>query len=214
MMNNGVIMTSKMIWQPWLLLTLLLTSFMTMAQQEENPYEVLAGVAAKTFERIKAEQNLVKQDSKHLETIVEEELLPYVDYKFSALKVLGKYYKKVPQSKMPAYIEVFREYLIGTYATALAQYEDQEVEFEPAKSFKGKKSATIRAVIKDPNRPDIKVALKVRKNSKTKQWRAYDLVAEGISLLDSKRSELEPLLRQGGIDAVIAALQGKTGKNK
>jgi phospholipid transport system substrate-binding protein len=81
--------------------------------------------------------------------------------------------------------------------------------FEPAKSFEGKKAVTVRAVIKDGERPDIKIAFKVRRSSKTKEWKAYDMVAEGISMLSSKRSEFESILRKDGIDKVIDIMQKK-----
>ena len=71
---------------------------------------------------------------------------------------------------------------------------------------------TVRAVVQDPKRPEIKIAFKVRKDSKTNEWKAYDMVAEGISMLNSKRSEFESILRQEGIDAVIALMRDKIGK--
>ena len=67
-------------------------------------------------------------------------------------------------------------------------------------------------MVRDPNRPEIKIAFKVRKDSKTNEWKAYDMVAEGISLLNSKRSEFESILRQDGIDSVIALMREKIGK--
>jgi phospholipid transport system substrate-binding protein len=38
------------------------------------------------------------------------------------------------------------------------------------------------------------------------------MVAEGISMLNSKRSEFESILRTDGIDAVIALMREKIGK--
>jgi len=67
-------------------------------------------------------------------------------------------------------------------------------------------------VVKDPTRPDIKIAFKVRRDSKTNEWKAYDMVAEGISMLNSKRSEFESILRTDGIDAVISLMREKIGK--
>lgn len=179
------------------------------ALAQDNPYLLLEEVAGKTFDRIKNSQDEIKANPDELKVIVTEELLPHIDYQFAALKVLGKYFRKVPKKRIPEYIEVFRTYLISTYAIALGQYEDQTVQFEPPKDFKKRKDVTVRAVIKDGERPDIKIAFKVRKNSKTNEWKAYDMVAEGISLLSSKRSELEGILRTDGIDKVIEELSKK-----
>lgn len=179
---------------------------------EENPYKILEEVAGKTFASIKTQQAKIKKNPEILKDIVEKELLPYTDYKFAGAKVLGKRFKSVPREKIPVFFEEFRKYLIATYAGALALYEGQTVKFEPGKSFEGKKAVTVRAVISEDGRPDIKVAFKVRRSSKTKEWRVWDMEAEGISMLSSKRSEFESILRQEGIDKIIAIMQEKNNQ--
>jgi len=176
---------------------------------EQNPYALVKEAGQKTFDRIKASQAQIEKDPEELRTIMKEELLPHIDYQFAAFKVLGKYFKSVPKDKLSEYVQVFRQYLITTYAVAMGYYDNQKVTFEPEGDFSDKKSVTVRAVVQDPGRPDIKVAFQVRKDSRTNEWKAYDMVAEGISLLDSKRSEFEPILRQEGIDAVLKLMREK-----
>ncbi len=179
------------------------------ANDHTDPYQMVEEVAMKTFDRIKDEQSAIQSDPEKLRTIMEEELLPYVDYKFSAYKVLGKHFRSVPKEKLIEFVQVFREYLITTYAVAMGYYNNQIVEFEPASNVEGKKSVTVRAVVKESGRPDINIAFKVRKNTKTNQWKAYDMVAEGISMLSSKQSEFESILRQDGIQVVIDLMKNK-----
>lgn len=179
---------------------------------EQNPYEMVKDVASRTFARIKANQTEIKQNPEMLRTIMEEELLPHIDYQFAAFMVLGKHFKTVPKDKLEEYVSVFRQYLITTYAVAMGYYDNQEVVFEPNGEFADKKSVTVRAVVQDPTRPEINIAFKVRKNAKTNEWKAYDMVAEGISLLSSKRSEFESILRQDGIDPVLALMRDKIAK--
>jgi phospholipid transport system substrate-binding protein len=173
---------------------------------EVNPYELLETVATKTFSRIKAERAQIEKDPELLRTVMEQELLPYVDYQFAALKVLGKYFRNVPREKIPEFTSVFRAYLITTYAIALSYYNGQEVVFQPVKDVQDDDNVTVRAVVKEPGRPDINIAFKLRKSKNTDEWKAYDMVAEGISLLSSKQSEFEPMLRQDGIQTVIDAM--------
>lgn len=195
----------------WGVIALSLT-FTSVSYGQEDPYVMIQDVANKTFKRINAERSQIKQNPEVLRTVMEEELLPYIDYKFSALKVLGKYYKNVPKDKFPEYLNVFRTYLVTTYAIALSYYDDQDVIFEPAQDATGKKAITVRAIIRDDKRPDINLSFKLRKNRKTNEWQAYDMVAEGISMLSSKQSEFEPILRKEGVDAVIALMKEAIAK--
>jgi phospholipid transport system substrate-binding protein len=191
-------------------MSLLTVSAMSVAADQQDPYVMIQNVANTTFTRIKSEQGEIQKNPEILRNILEQEMLPYVDYKFAALKVLGKYFRTVPKDKVPEFIQVFREYLITTYALALGYYNNQDVEFEPTRDLEDdSRTVTVRALIKEKGRPDIKLAFKVRKNSQTDEWKAYDMVAEGISMLSSKQSEFESILRQEGIQAVIELMQEK-----
>lgn len=203
-------MSNKWIITAFSLLLALTSGF--VEAQETNPYVMLQDVAGKTFSRIKQERAQIEADPELMRNVMEEELLPYVDYNFSALKVLGKYYKKVPREKIPEYISVFRSYLITTYALAMSYYNGQEVQFQPVREVTDEKTVTVRAVVKEPGRPDINLAFKLRKNKKTNKWKAYDMVAEGISLLSSKQSEFESILRKDGLQKVIDVMNDTISK--
>lgn len=170
---------------------------------QDDPYIMIEQAASRAFARIKQEQKNIQSDPEILRTIMDEELMPYIDYRFSAFKVLGKYARSVDKKELLEFVSVFRQYLITSYAVAMGYYDDQTVEFEPASNYANETHATIRAVIKDDARPDIKVAFKVRKDSRSGTWQAYDMVAEGISMLSSKQSEFESILRKEGIQKVI-----------
>ena len=53
----------------------------------------------------------------------------------------------------------------------------------------------------------IKLDFKWRKNSKTGEWQAYDMVAEGVSMVVTKQNEWSGILRQQGIEALTAQIQ-------
>ena len=65
----------------------------------------------------------------------------------------------------------------------------------------------MNVAVLDPGKPDINVIFKLRQNNKTGEWKAFDMVAEGISLLSSKQSELGGMIRDKGIDAVSQMLE-------
>ncbi|MFT6896559.1 MAG: phospholipid transport system substrate-binding protein [Paraglaciecola sp.] len=192
-----------------LLVAVLLFTGSARAQSEDNPYQLLENVATKTFARIKVEHEQIQENPEMLRDVMEQELLPYIDYNFSALKVLGKHFRTVPKEKIPEFIQVFRQYLITTYALAMTYYTGQEVVFQPLREVGNDSTVTVRAVVKEPARPDINISFKLRKNSKTNEWKAYDMVVEGISLLSSKQSEFESILRQEGIQKVIDIMNKK-----
>jgi phospholipid transport system substrate-binding protein len=46
-----------------------------------------------------------------------------------------------------------------------------------------------------------------RKNSQTGNWQAYDMLAEGVSMITTKQNEWSDLLRQKGIDGLTEQLK-------
>jgi phospholipid transport system substrate-binding protein len=185
-----------------------------------DPYKMVEQVADNTFKRVAKDQGIISTDKEHLRVIVEQELMPYVDYKYAAYRVLGSYIQKVrtmtdAEEKKQAveniktFIDVFQRYLVATYAGVFTQYKNQKVEFGEARDFEGDDVAVVKTRIVEPGKPDIKIDFKVRKG-KDNEWRAYDMMAEGISLLDAKQTELHGVLRQQGIEHVIELLDKKS----
>ncbi|WP_199609767.1 MlaC/ttg2D family ABC transporter substrate-binding protein [Flocculibacter collagenilyticus] len=192
----------------FIIAVILSLSFQASANNEENPYKLIERVADKTFKRIANEQQVIKNQPEHLKKVVTEELLPYVDYRYAAYKVLGKNFRKFTAEQREDFVHAFRDYLVSTYAGVLTLYKNQAVIFEPEQSVDGKKIVMITTKVIDEGKPDIKINFKVRR-TKTQGWLAYDMVAEGISLLDSKRAELGGLIMQQGLDSVTSLLKEK-----
>jgi phospholipid transport system substrate-binding protein len=94
----------------------------------------------------------------------------------------------------------------------MAYYDGQDVEFQPVRDVTDERTVTVRAVVKESGRPNINLAFKLRKNRKTNEWKAYDMVAEGISLLSSKQSEFQSILRNDGIQKVIDLMNNTINK--
>lgn len=57
-----------------------------------------------------------------------------------------------------------------------------------------------------------KLNFRWRKNSKTQEWQTYDIDVEGVSMVETKRSEWVPLIRKDGIDKLISRLENDSKK--
>jgi len=135
--------------------------------------------------------------------------MPYVDYKYASYKVLGQYLRDTTKDERTRFVEAFRGYLISTYAQAFTEYTDQTVKFSPAEDFADEKMIRVNVRIIEKGRPEIKLQFRARR-LKDDTWKAFDLVAEGVSLLSSKQSEITNLVRQKGIEPVIEMLIERT----
>jgi phospholipid transport system substrate-binding protein len=171
---------------------------------------MIESVADQTFRRISADQPVIQKDLEHLRVIVNEELVPYIDSRYAAFRVIGNYIKQTKPEERDAFVVAFKDYMVATYAGALTQYKNQKVIFEPAKAVGNQNIVTIKTRVIDPGKPDINIEFKLRRAKDAQNWQVFDMVAEGISLLDSKRAELGNLIRQQGLASVTALLIEKS----
>lgn len=178
------------------------------AADQTNPYKLMDEAAQKTFDRLKNEQPQIRANPDYLRTIVDQELLPYVQVKYAGALVLGQYYKSATPAQRDAYFAAFREYLKQAYGQALAMYHGQTYQIAPEQPLGDKTIVPIRVTIIDPNgRPPVRLDFQWRKNSQTGNWQAYDMIAEGVSMITTKQNEWGTLLRTKGIDGLTAQLK-------
>ncbi len=203
-------------WVRSLILSLILL-FGFWAHAEEihaNPYRLMSYVAEQTFSRLAKIDRQADDAQQQLEAIVRQQLMPHIDYRYAAFVVLGKHIKKTSKQQRDDFAEAFQEYLVSTYTQALAQYKQQQVLIEPERALGEQTKLGVRAQLIDADRPPINLEFKFRKlkNSSANsadRWLAYDLIAEGVSLLSTKQSEMDSLIRADGIDGVIQLLRDK-----
>ncbi|TRX52772.1 ABC transporter substrate-binding protein [Thalassomonas sp. M1454] len=194
------------------------TSAFASEVSKENPYKMIEEAAQITFDRFAREEAEIKKNPEILKDIVREELMPYVSYKYAGLKVLGNYRKKASRDEILEFLEAFNSYLITSYAQVFTLYEQQEVIFEPAKPIDKEKILLVGVDIMNGDGPPINIKFKVRKFAQKDEqgkvshydWLAFDLVAEGISLLDAKQKELRSILAQNGVPKVTQMLKEKS----
>lgn len=191
-----------------MMIVMLVVAPFAMAADQTNPYKLMNEAAQKTFDRLKNEQPQIRQNPNYLRDIVGQELLPYVQVKYAGALVLGRYYKSATPAQRDAYFKAFEEYLKQAYGQALALYHGQTYKIAPEQPLGNADIVTIRVTIMDPNgRPPVRLDFQWRKNSQTGNWQAYDMIAEGISMLTTKQNEWSDLLRTKGIDGLTAQLQ-------
>ncbi|MDF4405552.1 phospholipid-binding protein MlaC, partial [Vibrio parahaemolyticus] len=99
-------------------------------------------------------------------------------------------------------------YLEQVYGQALAMYHGQTYQIAPEQPIGDKNIVAIRVTIIDTNgRPPVRLDFQWRKNSKTGYWQAYDMIAEGVSMITTKQNEWGDILRKQGIDGLTKQLE-------
>jgi phospholipid transport system substrate-binding protein len=191
-------------------LLLLVTAFLSGSAfaQPQSPEQLLESVANVLFAdigQVNANGNASKEA---MSKIVEKRLMPHIDIKFVSFKLLGKHIKGIEREQAVNFIAAVEHYLTGTYAGALIKYTGQKVVFEHDNNASDSEYATVKTQIIEPNAPIIDLHFKMRLG-KDDQWKVYDIVAEGISLLSAKQKEIIQRISNVGLEQVTNELKNK-----
>lgn len=191
-----------------LMVALLAIAPLANAADQTNPYSMMQDATQKTFSRLKTEQPKIQQDPNHLRTIVHQELMSFVQVKYAGALVLGRYYKEATPAQREVYFSAFQSYLEQAYGQALAMYHGQSYQIAPERPVDNANIVAIRvAIIDNDGRQPVRLDFQWRKNTKTGYWQAYDMIAEGVSMITTKQNEWAATLRTQGIDGLTKQLQ-------
>ncbi len=177
-----------------------------------DPYRLVEQVAQQTFDRFEQDRAKIDADPDHLKAIVDEVMMPHVDYRYAALKVVGPQARQLSKPQLQRFTDVFKQYMIATFAQAFTEYTNQKVQFQPAQAVGEQRIVTVGVNIIEPGREPITLQFKARRDKRSGEWKAIDLIAEGVSLLATKEAEIGGLIRREGIDAVSDKLEAQSVK--
>lgn len=175
----------------------------------QSPYEKTEIAAGKIFTSINKQSSEIKKNPEILRTIVKNDLLPDVHVKYAAALALGDNYKNISAADRNAYFAAFEQYLVQAFSQALSMYNGQTYQIESAKDLTGKNLVSVRVLLLSPDssQQPIRLDFQWRKNTATGEWQAYDMVAEGISMITTKQTEWATIIRRDGIEALINQLK-------
>ncbi|MEJ0087708.1 MAG: ABC transporter substrate-binding protein [Pseudomonadota bacterium] len=153
-----------------------------------------------------------RKDPTGLYKLVGETLLPHFDTPYSAQLVLGKYWRTATADQRKRFVEAFYNSLLYTYGDAMIDFTADRLRVLPTKVDDTTDRATVRTEIKRSNGTKVQVNYSLRKVNG--EWKAWDVVIDGISYVKSYREDYGAEVDQKGLDAVIARLEAKANSAK
>jgi len=180
-----------------------------------NPAGNLIQVTAKRIlGRIEQDRSQINTDPRHVYDLVDEILLPHIDFKRMSRWVLGKHWRRASDTEREAFVEEFRSLIIRTYSTALLEYSGQKINFLPVRDSADPNVASVRTEIQPGSGPMIPISYDLYRNE-IGEWKVYDVAIDGISLIANYRSSFGAQIRRsGGLSHVINQMKAKNQQAK
>lgn len=147
-----------------------------------------------------------KNDFAKITQFVNEVIYPHTDFdKISAL-VLGKLWKSASPDERERFKREFQMLLVRTYSRAFVEFKEWSVRFLPIDMEPGANKVIVKTEVLQPGIQPVGVNYRMFL-SETGQWKAYDIMIEGVSLVTNYRTTFTNEVQQkGSLGAVIEGL--------
>ncbi len=154
------------------------------------------------------QQPELKTDFKKATEAVETIIEPHIDFDRVASLTLGKFWNKASPAQKARFNQEFRRLLVRTYTTAFMEYADWKIRYLPLQMNPEDQRALVRTEIMQAGAKS--TAVNYRMIQGKNGWQVYDILIEGISLLQNYRSSfIEEVDRTGSLDQLIDQLASR-----
>lgn len=176
------------------------------APTDQAPQLVVQSIADKLADAIQGRQAELRQNPDEVIKIIDGIVLPHFDMDYAALLVLGPHAREATPAQRVAFTRAFYKALTHRYAEGLVAYTRGAVKVLPAQGPLDQRRTIVRTQVQLASGKNLSVDYAFRKTS-SGEWKAYDVIIEGISYITNYRNQVDAEIQKEGIDGLIKRLQ-------
>jgi phospholipid transport system substrate-binding protein len=158
---------------------------------------------------IKADKALASGDVNRVQKLVDEKVLPYVDFGKMTRLAVGRGWRQATPEQRAALTREFRTLLVWTYSGALSQVTDHQVQLRPFRAQPGDTDVVVRTSVVASRGDPIQLDYRLEKTEAG--WKIYDVNIIGVWLVENYRTQFASQINASGVDGLIKTL---TDRNK
>ena len=129
------------------------------------------------------------------------------DYQEMSRRALGASWNELADKDKEEFVSLFRKLLINSYADKIESYSGEGVQYINERTEKD--YAEVRTKVLTGK---IEIPLDYRLLNKGADWRVYDVVVDGVSLVNNYRGQFSKILRSSTFADLVDQLRKKSDK--
>lgn len=165
-------------------LILVLFSLNALSNEAKQAQQIVEDTASQIKSRMRDE--VFAKDFKKVTVYVDGLIETHTDFELIANLVLGKQWKEATDNQKQQFKTEFRKLLVRTYSRAFMEINNWTINYLPIISQSDEKKIVIKTqVIQSGQKP---ISIDYKMYSEGEQWKIYDLIIEGVSLVTNYRT--------------------------
>ncbi len=194
----------------------IILSSSTYAGSIPEPQKLMEDTSKEMLKAFMDNTEAIRADSQVADKLINDNLVPKINFKLMSRWVLGKNWKKATPEQQTSFMTEFQNLVVKFYSKALVQFlidndlNEEIITFRPFRGELKGKYATVRSQVNPVNGSEpVKVNYDLY-HSKSGKWQVYDVSIEGISLVTTYRSSFKQIISKKGMDGLLTELKNKS----
>ena len=169
-----------------------------------TPDALVRDLSNDVLNAIKADNALKSGDVNRVQKLVDEKVLPYVDFQKMTQLAVGRGWRQATPEQRAALTREFRILLVRTYSGALSQVTDHQVKLRPFRAQPGDTDVMVATNIVATRGDPIQLDYRLEKTDAG--WKIYDVNILGVWLVENYKTQFASQINSGGVDGLIKTL--------
>jgi phospholipid transport system substrate-binding protein len=175
---------------------------------KEAPDALVKRISQEVLDIAKTDKEIQGGNQTRILDLIESKILPYVDFQRMTALAAGRHWREGTVEQQKQLANEFRSLLVFTYAGALSQIKDQQVEFKPLRMDPADTEVEVRSQVVQ-SRGAEPIQLNYRVEKVPSGWKIYDVNVLGAWLVQTYKSSFAAEISKGGFDGLINTLAEK-----
>jgi phospholipid transport system substrate-binding protein len=135
-----------------------------------------------------------------------------VDIGWMGRFALGQHWRGFNNAQKQEYIELYQEFLVYSYVPKFRSYNNQNINIKKVSSNRTNEYI-IQTEIISPEGKTYRVDYRIHQDRQG-NYKIFDVIGEGVSLITTQRSDFSSLLANQGVDYFTSRLRERIGQLK
>jgi phospholipid transport system substrate-binding protein len=129
----------------------------------------------------------------------------HFDFREMAKRSLGPEWARQQPNKQEEFVRVYSQFMFNVYIDRVEKHTNEKITYEE-QEVKGS-YATVKAIVHAHDGDEILIVYRLQLVGD--EWKAYDVIVEGIDLVNNYRAQFNAILARSSFDGLLKQLQEK-----
>jgi len=191
------------------IMTLILSLILPVSAFTGVPLETVKGHVDKVLDVLRdpsLKPESAKKAKKDKIRVIAEKMFDFTEL---SKRTLAQNWSKLSPEQQKEFVELYTSLLENTYTNKIMSYSDEKILFTKEVPLSEKAVEVQSTVLRKTG----EIPIFYRVTMKDDSWKVYDIVIEGVSLVNNYRSQFREILSNNPPESMLETLRKKVGKS-